>query len=136
MGLPGTARLCRGDLARATQAPRIRQSSGPVTVTLSLTGRCAQHGPKQQVKIGFAVGRTVGGAVIRNLVRRRLRAGMSRLLPALALGLGDGVTLVVVRINPVGASMTAAELDRHLQRAVRLCLERVSRSMPPAAVSP
>ena len=68
-------------------------------------------------QVGFVVNRAVGGAVVRNRVRRRLRHLMRARLVTLPAG-----TRVVIRANPAadGRSSTqlAADLDRALTRAL------------------
>lgn len=54
---------------------------------------------------GFAVSRAVGGAVVRNLVKRRLRAVMAESLATLPEG-----SHVVVRALPNAADASFAEL--------------------------
>jgi len=54
---------------------------------------------------GFAVSRAVGGAVIRNLVKRRLRAVMADALTTVPTG-----SHVVVRALPAAADASFAEL--------------------------
>jgi ribonuclease P protein component len=67
-------------------------------------------------RVGFAVGKRVGGAVTRNLVKRRLREAMRRRVRLLT----PGWDLVVVA-RPAAATASAAhladELDRLLRRA-------------------
>jgi ribonuclease P protein component len=67
---------------------------------------------------GFVVGRAVGGAVVRNRVRRRLRALVRGYLPAL-----PGGSLLVVRAHPQAATARqadlAAELDLVMSRLMR-----------------
>ncbi|MDQ3573896.1 MAG: ribonuclease P protein component [Actinomycetota bacterium] len=68
---------------------RVRR--GPITITYA-----AGH-PTEQVRVAYAVGRRVGGAVRRNRLRRQLRAVMSdhgaRLRPgAYLVGAGAGAT--------------------------------------------
>jgi len=69
------------------------------------------------VRVGFVVPRSVGSAVVRNGVRRRLR----HVLRAELDGLPRGVD-VVVRVHPGAAAMSStalrAELARALARAV------------------
>jgi ribonuclease P protein component len=61
------------------------------------------------VRVGFVVSRAVGGAVVRNRVRRRLRHLVRPLLTALPPG-----TLLVVRAQPPAADATSAELAADL----------------------
>jgi|SRR5437764_6638496 len=67
---------------------------------------------------GFVVARNVGGAVVRNKVRRRLRPLVRRYLPAL-----PGGSLLVVRAHPQAATARqadlAAELDLVMGRVMR-----------------
>ena len=70
------------------------------------------------VKVGFVVSKAVGGAVVRNTVKRRLRhlmaARISRLVPG---------SLAVVRANPAAAGASSAALGAALDRA----LDRIGR---------
>jgi ribonuclease P protein component len=67
---------------------------------------------------GFIVARTVGNAVVRNKVRRRLRHLVADRVPRLPRG-----SLLVVRANPKAASAghddLAADLDSALDRLLR-----------------
>jgi ribonuclease P protein component len=67
-------------------------------------------------RAGFVVGKVVGPAVVRNLVRRRLRHLVAARLDRLQPG-----TLLVVRATPPAASASYAALgdalDRGLDRA-------------------
>jgi ribonuclease P protein component len=67
-------------------------------------------------RVGFVVGRTVGPAVVRNRVRRRLRHLMVTRLPALPPG-----TLVVVRALPAAAGRSFPQLGADLDRALSRC---------------
>lgn len=83
---------------------RGRRSGGTLLVTHTLreSGGTA--------RFGFVVGRSVGNAVIRNRVRRRLRAIARGFLPSVGPG-----TAVVVRALPPSASGSSAELLAELQ---------------------
>jgi ribonuclease P protein component len=74
--------------------------------------------PGEPAKVGFIVSRAVGTAVIRNRVKRRLRALLVEHLDALPEG-----SLFVVRANPAAASASqadlAADLDLVLGRLLR-----------------
>lgn len=71
---------------------------------------------------GFAVSRAVGGAVIRNRVKRRLRAAMASRVAQLPPG-----TAVVVRALPASATATFDELQRDLDGALHQALAKVTR---------
>jgi len=62
--------------------------------------------------VGFVVGKTVGGSVVRHRVARRLRAQMSHRLAALPSG-----SATVVRALPAAADATSEQLGEGLDRA-------------------
>ena len=64
-------------------------------------------------RAGFVVPRTVGSAVTRNTVRRRLRHLLRTELDRLSPG-----TDVVVRVLPEAAERSFEELGRHLREAL------------------
>jgi ribonuclease P protein component len=74
--------------------------------------------PAEPAKVGFIVSRAVGTAVVRNRVKRRLRALMCEHLDVLPAG-----SLFVVRANPAAAAARqadlAADLDLVLGRLLR-----------------
>ncbi len=78
-------------------------------------------GPARTVRIGFVVGRSVGGAVTRNAVRRRLRYLIMERLERLPAG-----ALVVVRALPSAAEAPTAQLAEDLDAA----LGRLVRGVP------
>jgi ribonuclease P protein component len=73
-------------------------------------------------KVGLVVGRTVGSAVVRNTVKRRLRHLLDERLDRLPAG-----ALLVIRVLPdAGHASTAAlagDLDRVLDRLLRQPVE-------------
>jgi ribonuclease P protein component len=66
------------------------------------------------VRVAYAVGRRVGPAVVRNRVRRRLRAAV-RELDRSGAGLADGAYLIAVR--PGAADRSYRELRADLAEA-------------------
>lgn len=64
------------------------------------------------VRLGMAVGKPVGGAVQRNLVRRRLRAIVAEVADQMS------GTMVVIRAFPGAADVSFAELRLSVQRAL------------------
>jgi ribonuclease P protein component len=64
--------------------------------------------------VGFVVSKAVGGAVVRNRTKRRLRALMRPLVAGLPAG-----ARVVVRASPAAASASGAALDGDLRSALR-----------------
>ena len=78
----------------------------------------AVGGPDAPARVGFVVSKAVGGAVVRNRTKRRLRAIMAGRLA----GIPDG-TDVVVRANPAAADATYGELDAELDRLLGRAVE-------------
>jgi ribonuclease P protein component len=70
-------------------------------------------------RVGFVVSRTVGGAVGRNAVRRRLRHLMRERLHLLPPG-----STLVVRALPAAATASSTELSSDLDAALRGLLDR------------
>lgn len=70
--------------------------------------------PGTPPRVGFTVGKAVGGATVRNLVKRRLRAGMRGLQASDALPHGT----YVIGAGPAVVSLTYAELRTLLTDAV------------------
>jgi ribonuclease P protein component len=102
-------RLTRGTEYKAV-VRRGRRCAGALTVTY--VNRVETEGP---ARFGFIVSRQVGGAVVRNTVRRRLKAVCAESLPAVA----DGSD-VVIRALPSAATASFADLRDEVSR----CLAR------------
>lgn len=99
-----------------------RARHGPVTVTF-LNDDATHSSPP---RVAFAVSRRAGGAVIRNRIRRRLRAVLAELA-------GAGPTALPAGAYLVGASAAAAELPYpqlrdHVRQAVRQASAQRGRS--------
>lgn len=71
-------------------------------------------------RVGFVVSRAVGGAVVRNRTKRRLRALMAARLGAVPHG-----TDLVVRANPAAAGATSGELAQALDPLVHKVIGRL-----------
>jgi len=73
-------------------------------------------------RVGFVVSRSVGGAVVRNQVKRRLRHLVRDRLAGLPAG-----TRLVVRALPSAADRSYEDLGRDLEAALAGALRRRSR---------
>ncbi|WP_248242478.1 ribonuclease P protein component [Microbacterium kunmingense] len=102
-------RLTRGSDYKAV-VRRGRRCAGAHTVTYSL-----RADDSAAPRFGFIVSRQVGGAVVRNTVRRRLKA----VCAAAIADVGDGRD-VVIRALPSSANASFAELRAEVTR----CLTR------------
>ena len=71
-------------------------------------------------RVGFVVSRAVGGAVVRNRTKRRLRALVAARLGTLPLG-----TDVVVRANPPAGDATSWELQEALDPLLHKVIGRL-----------
>jgi ribonuclease P protein component len=94
-----------------TTTVRTGRRAATRALTLHLAG--PDTAPRASAQIGFIVPRTVGGAVQRNRVRRRLRHLLTGQLSAVPKGAS-----LVVRVAPAAASMSSAELARELDKAL------------------
>lgn len=90
----------------ALQRPAIRVCRGPVSLSW------VDDGPRGEPRIAYAVGRRVGGAVERNLIRRRLRAIFAEVAPALPRG------SYLVSVSPGARRAGFADLRRWARLAV------------------
>ena len=78
-----------------------------------------QPGHAGPARVGFVVSRAVGGAVVRNKVRRRLRHLARGYLGSLPEG-----SLLVVRANPPAATARQADLAAELDLVIGALLRR------------
>ena len=103
----------RATFAALRRSPR-RVRKGPITVTYAV-GPSMEH-----VRVAYAIGRNVGGAVQRNRLRRRLRAVMSEQgarLPSGAYLVGAGPGATSLSFDELKESVTRALEDERLQAA-------------------
>jgi len=112
--LSSAHRLTSADDFRHT-VRRGRRFGGPLVV-LHLAEPNVDKATSGPTKVGFVVAKSVGPAVTRNRVKRRLRHLMRDRLEAVPAG-----SMVVVRAQPEAAGASSrdlgAELDRCLGRA-------------------
>src|SRR5216683_6584287 len=112
--LPAAARMRR----RADFAAVVR-GGGRVGRPL-LTGHLlVRPDHDEPARVGFVVSRAVGGAVVRNRVRRRLRHLARGYLGSLPEG-----SLLVVRANPRAATARQADLAAELDLVIGALLRR------------
>ncbi|WP_131736512.1 ribonuclease P protein component [Actinomadura roseirufa] len=121
--LPSGHRMRRRD--EFTLAVRRGRRAGRPTVVVHLlpsgaTGEAAD--PAGPPLVGFIVARTVGNAVVRNSVRRRLRHLMRAHLDRLPAG-----SLLVVRANPAAGKARPDELAADLESALDRLLRPASK---------
>ncbi|MEU7552459.1 ribonuclease P protein component [Streptomyces sp. NPDC044571] len=105
----------REDFASAVR--RGRRAGRPLLVVhLRTSGATDPHGPGEthpSTRAGFVVSKAVGGAVVRNRVKRRLRHLVRERLSGLPAG-----SLVVVRALPGAGEAGVDELARDLDAAL------------------
>jgi ribonuclease P protein component len=112
--LPASARLTRRN-EFSTVTRRGRRLGGDLVIVHGLAG---QQGAS---RVGFVVGSSVGGAVVRNRLQRRLRHLMAARLAELPSG-----TWVVVRALPAAAAADSDQLRAELDRALGRLTARVA----------
>ena len=112
--LPAAARLTSSESFR--RCVRTGHRAGARTLVVHLAQQPTESPDPGSAQVGFVVSRAVGGAVLRNRVRRRLR----HLVRDRLVDLPSGAVLVV-RALPAAAGASYDELRADLAR----CLERV-----------
>jgi ribonuclease P protein component len=85
-------------------SPTGRASSGPL--------RISYVAGESSVGVAYAIGRHVGSAVVRNRLRRRLRALVDALEPTPPTG------FYLIRVGPEARLLSYEELQDHLRIAV------------------
>ncbi|PHQ50679.1 ribonuclease P protein component [Streptomyces cinnamoneus] len=126
--LPSESRLRRRE-DFATAVRRGRRAGRPLLVVHLRSGNTDPHTPggnAPQVRAGFVVSKAVGGAVVRNRVKRRLRHLVRDRLDQLPAG-----SLVVVRALPGAGEADHDQLARDLDTALQRLLGGAPRSNPP-----
>lgn len=116
--LPAGHRLrTSSDFTAALRSPRgARAGSTLMVVHAGQTDARAGQPPR----VGFVVSKAVGGAVVRNRTKRRLRSLMAARVDTVPRG-----TDIVVRANPVAAQADSAQLGADLDRILPKVLARV-----------
>ena len=99
--------MTRGDDIRECVRVGARASTELITVHVAVDGT------EQPPRVAFAVGKGVGGSVVRNRVQRRLRHQVLA-----SLGQLPGGSRIVVRASPAAAGASSLELGRDLGQAL------------------
>jgi len=89
---------------------------GPISVTF------VEAGADEPPRVAYAIGRRVGGAVVRNRLRRRLRAVVAELAPDLIPG------IYLVSASPEASALSFGELRSLLSRAMSMAPRRTGRA--------
>ena len=93
---------------------RVRQQGRACNHTLLVVASVPNG--ESGTRVGFSVSKRVGGAVVRNLVKRRLRAVIQTLLPSLARG-HDIVVIARPSLAPASFDTLSQALEATLRRA-------------------
>ena len=113
--LPAAARMRRREDFSA--AVRSGSRAGRPLLTGHLLVRT---GSQEPARVGFVVSRAVGGAVVRNTVRRRLRVLVRGYVDSLPQG-----SLLVVRANPRAATASQSDLAAELDLVINTLRRQV-----------
>lgn len=108
------------DFSRAVRSRAAVRAGSPLLVVHSTK---TDTRPGRPARVGLVVSKAVGGAVQRNLTKRRLRHAMRGHVTQLP----DG-TDVVIRANPAAATADYATLDRELGRLLARSLRKLDQA--------
>lgn len=112
--LPAQHRMTRSSDFGRTVRRGVRAVRPDVVVHLYRAAPGADNGDSPDPRVGLIVGKTVGNAVQRHRVSRRLRHVMRKLLGELSPG-----DLLVLRALPSSRDATSDELERQLRTGLR-----------------
>ncbi len=96
----------------AMRRPTGRGRSGPISVSY------VEHPDWDRIEVAYAVNRKVGGAVVRNLLRRRMRAILAERAGELEAG------AYLLRSGPEGPSLDFHELKVAMSQAIEKATTR------------
>ena len=115
-GFPKSARLLRHSEFQNVYKNGRRHFSPSMTVFYLLK---PQSDAQQGVRVGFTVGRVLGGSVARSRIKRRLRETVRRSLGGLNVRLAEQSLSAEIVINPKNAALTveSSKLEVEVQRA-------------------
>lgn len=116
--LPAALRMRSSDDFRATV--RGARAGRPCVVVHARRTAAKPDANDPGIRVGFVVSKSVGGAVVRNRVKRRLRHATKEHLPETPAD-----TQLVVRALPPAADASWAQLSDQLGKAWRTALQRV-----------